>query len=215
MGARPILAIDTTGPWCAAALRRADGEVFTRAEEIGRGHAEHLAPMVADLLDAAGVAPNALQRIAVAAGPGSFAGTRVGVAFARGLALASGARAVGVSSLAAIARRADPDGDHTVLAVHDAKRGELVWTVFANGAPVTGLERGDVDAATAVLAEFGEIRLAGSGAAALGADPAHFDPAPPLDALLDLGEAAPADAPPPAPVYVRPPDARLPGGVAP
>lgn len=209
-----ILVLDTTSPWCAAALV-ASGAVHRDAREIGRGHAEILAPLVEGLFHRAGIAPVDLARIGVNTGPGGFAGTRVGVAFARGLALSTGAQAVGVGALDALARRADPLGDYTVMAVHDARRGELIWKIFAHGAPVTGLVRGDADDALAELEAYGDIHLTGSGAAALGADPDHFDPEPPLDALIALTQAAAAEAPPPAPVYARAPDAKLPGGAAP
>ncbi len=212
----PVLVIDTAGPWCACALE-AGGAVRIRAQDIGRGHAEVLAPWVAALLDEAGCVPRDLYRIGVNVGPGGFAGVRVGVAFARGLALASGAKAVGVGALDAWALHADPDQTGDVLSVHDARRGELIWRLFRKGVPAGGMERGDLDAARAALnaalnATPG-ARLAGSGAALLGAS--GFDPEPPLRALLALTRAAPADAPSPAPVYARAPDARLAGGAEP
>lgn len=208
------LVVDTIGPWCACALE-ADGVTHRAAEEIGRGHAERLPVMVEALLAKARIAPADLTRIGVNIGPGGFAGTRVGVAFARGLALATGAQAVGVCNLDALARRADPKGQRTVMAVHDARRGDLVWRVIAHGKPVTEISHGDGHAATDVLETYGDVVLTGSGAALLGADPAHFDPGPPLDALLALTAEATEDAPRPAPLYARPPDAKLPGGQTP
>lgn len=208
-----ILVIDTAGPWCAAAVKRADGAVFERAEKIVRGHAEALAPTVRDLLNEAGLKPSGLTRIGVAAGPGSFAGTRVGVSFARGLALATGAKALGISSLAAWARHVDPGCNETVAVIHDAKRGELIWQIFTQGEPVTGLERGSPDDARTALSEYGDVHMTGSGAALLDADPAHFSDRPALAALVALTEEAPGDAPPPSPLYARPPDAKLPGGL--
>ncbi|MEQ8404798.1 MAG: tRNA (adenosine(37)-N6)-threonylcarbamoyltransferase complex dimerization subunit type 1 TsaB [Oceanicaulis sp.] len=209
-----ILVIDTIGPWCAAAVKTG-GRAFRDAREIGRGHAEVLAPMIEALISRAGLAPASLSRIGVNVGPGGFAGTRVGVAFARGLALSTGAQALGVGALDALALRADPQREHTVMAVHDARRGELLWSIYAHGAPVTGLKRGNAEDALADLEAYGDIHLTGSGAAILGANPAHFDPEPPLDALIALTEAAPAEAPPPAPLYARAPDAKLPGGLDP
>lgn len=210
-----ILVIDTAGPWCAAALRRVDGTVFERCERIGRGHAEALAPMVRDLLQEAETGPRELARIGVATGPGSFAGTRVGVAFARGLALASGAKAVGISSLAAWARRADPDRAETLAVIHDARRGELLWQIFTQGEAVTGIQTGGEEEARAQFVEYGDLDMTGSGAALLGADPAHFSDRPALEALIALTQEAPSDAPSPSPVYARPPDAKLPGGAEP
>jgi tRNA threonylcarbamoyladenosine biosynthesis protein TsaB len=211
---KPILVLDTIGPWCAAAVATEAG-VLRDARDIGRGHAEVLAPMVERLLSEAGIKPGDLHRIGVNVGPGGFAGTRVAVAFARGLALATGAQALGVGALDALARRSDPKGERTVMAVHDAKRGDLVWKIFAHGAPVSALMRGVADDALAELELYGDIHLTGSGAVLLGADPDHFDPAPPLDALIALTLEAGEDAPLPAPVYARAPDAKLPGGLDP
>ncbi|MGY6628689.1 MAG: tRNA (adenosine(37)-N6)-threonylcarbamoyltransferase complex dimerization subunit type 1 TsaB [Oceanicaulis sp.] len=205
----PVLVIDTAGPWCACALD-AGGAVRLRAQDIGRGHAEALAPWVAALLLEAGCAPRDLCRIGVNVGPGGFAGVRVGVAFARGLALASGAQAVGVGALDAWALQADPDRVGDVFCVHDARRGELIWRLFRQGAPLNDFQRGDLDAARAALSAAPGARLAGSGAALLGGP--VFDPEPPMQALLRLTRAAPADAPPPAPLYARAPDAKLAGG---
>lgn len=207
-----LLVIDTTGPWCAAGLVGPAGGWHEVGEPIGRGHAERLAPMVQALLNHAGIAPGALDRIGVATGPGSFAGTRVGVAFARGLALATGARALGISSLHAWARRADPNGRWSVAAIHDARRGDLLWQVFTDGAPVSNIERGGAEDARAALSAYGDVHMTGSGAVLLGADPAHFPAEPPLRALAALTGEAPHDAPPPAPLYARAPDAKLPGG---
>ena len=202
---QPILVIDTVGPWCAVALRVED-QVFEHAEDIGRGHAERLAPMVETLLAEAGIAAPDLYRIGVNTGPGSFAGARVGIAFARGLALASGAQAVGVGLLPSLAERDGGGSERTVFAIHDAKRGEYLWSVFRPGEREASLERGMRMAAQAAVAELPHPLITGSGAEAVGGP--EFDTRPPLSALLALTEDAPADAPPPAPIYARPPDAK-------
>ncbi len=202
---QPLLVIDTVGPWCAAALDVA-GRLHEAGAEIGRGHAEVLAPMVEGLLTEAGLAAPELARIGVNTGPGSFAGTRVGVAFARGLALSTGAQAVGVGLLPALALRACPDADRTVLAIHDAKRGDYLWSVFAPGETQAPTERGPLSAAQTTAAAIAHPIVTGSGAEAIDGPP--FDPAPPLAALVSLTRQAPADAPPPAPIYARPPDAK-------
>ena len=214
MNTPACLVVDTIGPWCACAVSIGD-DVFEHAEDIGRGHAERLAPMVSELLEDAGIRPRSLDRIGVNIGPGGFAGTRVGVAFARGLALSTGMKALGVSNLDALALRADPEGARTVMAIHDAKRGDLVWRIFTHGRPVTDVSHGDARDAADEFEAFGDVILTGSGAVHLGADPHHFDPAPPLRALLALTERAPAHAPAPSPLYARPPDAKLPGGKTP
>lgn len=211
-----LLAIDTTGADCAVALRRAGQADTVLSEAIGRGHAERLAPMVEAVLAEAGIAPRALERIGVTTGPGSFAGTRVGTAFARGLALASGGQAVGIGNLAVMAHAL---ADIRPLAVlHDARRGELilqVWTGEQAGAP----ERLAVDAvADRIRALAGETAiLAGSGAALVPGGMFETSGVTGIDlsSLLDLTAAADPAGSPASPFYARPPDAKLPGGVEP
>jgi len=216
-----LLAIDTTGADCAVALRRAGQADIVLSEAIGRGHAERLAPMVEAVLAEAGIAARALERIGVTTGPGSFAGTRVGTAFARGLALASGAQALGIGNLAVIAHAL---ADVRPLAVlHDAKRGELilqVWTDVQAGAVKTGVpERLSVDAvAERIRALAGDTAvLAGSGAALVPGDMFETSGVTGIDlsALLDLTAAADPAGSPASPFYARPPDAKLPGGIEP
>ena len=92
------LVIETATAACSVALIE-DGAVLARAHEtVGRGHAEHLIPMIARLPDGGRAA-----HILVDCGPGSFTGIRVGVAAARGLALGWGATLGGYSSLAVLA----------------------------------------------------------------------------------------------------------------
>lgn len=209
-----LLAIDTTGPDCSAALRIAGRADLVISEAIGRGHAERLAPMVADLLAEAGLVPRDLTRIGVTVGPGSFAGTRVGTAFARGLALACGVPAVGISNLAVMARMV-PQRPLAVL--HDARRGEVILQVFRDAAgDGSGAERLDVTAVEARIRDSAgpAAFVAGSGADLLApgvfADSGVRGVA--LPALLDLVAGADAASAPPSPFYARPPDAKLPGG---
>lgn len=211
-----LLAIDTTGPDCSVALRVAGRPDLCRSDAIGRGHAEHLAPMVAQMLADAGLQPSQIRRIGVTTGPGSFAGSRVGVAFVRGLALAIGAQAVGIGNLAAIARTCGATGPLAVL--HDAKRGDLIVQVWS-GDTVSAPERVTLEQAPARILQLAGTagQLAGSGASLI--DLAGFEDLRietiALPALLDLVDAADAGQSPPSPFYARPPDAKLPGGLAP
>lgn len=135
-----LLAFDTAGPNCAVAVTRlavGGPQILTRTEErVGRGHAERLAPMVEAALAAAKAEYADLGRVAVTTGPGSFTGVRVGIAFARGLALALDIPAIGVGSLDALAFPLSRSGKGTVAAVLDAKRGEVYALVrdVASGA---------------------------------------------------------------------------------
>lgn len=101
-----LLAIDTSAPLCAAAIFDGERELGREVIDIGKGHAEHLMAVIDAALAAAGKAYADLTRIVVAIGPGSFTGIRVGVATARGLALALKVPAVGVSNLEAVASEA-------------------------------------------------------------------------------------------------------------
>jgi tRNA threonylcarbamoyladenosine biosynthesis protein TsaB len=209
----PHLAIDTTGSNCSVALRVAGAEDVCRTEVIGRGHAEHLAPMVQQILAEGDIQPKQLTRVTVTVGPGSFAGSRVGVAFARGLALATGAQAVGVNNLTVLAAQVGPGAPLAVI--HDAKRGELVVQVWRDG--VDGeLDRVSIDQAPAhILENLGPVGvLTGSGskfvdlAGYSDADQTELD----MHVVLDLGQNA--EPIPPSPFYARPPDAKLPGGIS-
>src|SRR4051812_43874210 len=102
-----LLAFDTSSAACTAALFGADGECVARADEvIGRGHAERLVPMIAELLGGRSAA-----RILVGVGPGTFTGIRVAIAAAHGLAIGWEAELVGMSSLALLAAGAGGTGD--------------------------------------------------------------------------------------------------------
>ena len=179
--------------------------------------------MVAAVLNQSGLSPAQLTRIGVAIGPGSFAGSRVGVAFARGLALATGADAVGVSNLAVIAAMTDPHSQRDVAVVHDAKRGDLVVQAFSRGAPLADPVRLDANHARQWLSDRLDkgAGVTGSGAAQLMAELQPdwqddvFTGGPDLApcTLLDLAERERPAAP--SPFYARPPDAKLPGGITP
>lgn len=108
-----ILALDTSTAACTAALFAADGSVFARADEVvERGHAERLAPLIAEML--AGHVP---ASILVGVGPGSFTGLRIGIACAHGMAVGWDIPIHGMDSLALIAVGAPGDGPVGVAVV--------------------------------------------------------------------------------------------------
>lgn len=141
-----VLGLDTATAATAVAVR-ADGTVLgERRDDPGPhehpGHATRLLAMAEELLQASALAWSSLDRIAVGVGPGGFTGLRVGVATARGIAHALSLELVGVSSLAALAlaalsgteEQSQPRPGHdAVLAVIDARRGEVFASTYARG----------------------------------------------------------------------------------
>lgn len=208
-----VLALDTCLSACSAAVL--DGErVLARASEpMTRGHQERLAPLVAEVMDAAGLAFSQLERIGVSVGPGSFTGLRVGLAFAQGLAAALGVPLAGVGTLEALAAEG---GAGLVFAAIDARRDQVYLQAFSDGVALSAPDVLPVGVAAARLAEIGgggAFTLVGSGAPLLAQ-------AAPLARIVQADAADPATvarlaaarAPGPAkPLYLRAPDARLPG----
>ena len=96
------LGFDTSAAHCAAALLRGDEIIASRHEEMGKGQAERLFPLLEELLAGAGASWGELSRIGVGIGPGNFTGIRIAVAAARGLALSLGIPAAGVSTFEAL-----------------------------------------------------------------------------------------------------------------
>lgn len=197
-----ILAIDTSTAACTAALFDSDGECVARCDElISRGHAERLAPMVAELLDG-----RSADSILVGVGPGSFTGIRVGIAAAHGLAIGWGASLWGMSSLALLA--ASSCGDGEVAAAMSGGHGELFVQQFdARLEPTTQILNLAPEAAASAISA---ARVAGPGADALVAARGSGEAveAWPTAALaLKLPETLRSLAA--APVYARAPDAKI------
>jgi tRNA threonylcarbamoyladenosine biosynthesis protein TsaB len=207
-----VLGLDTCLSTCACAVV-ADGRVLARAvEPMARGHQERLAPLVEETMAAAGVGFDALDRIGVTVGPGSFTGLRVGLAFAKGLGSALGVPVVGVGALEALGASASAG---LTFAAIDARRGQVYLQAFRDGASLMAPDALELGAAAARIAELlggDQPTLIGSGAplladvtpgarvvAAEGCDP---------EAIARI--AAGRTPSPPRPLYLRAPDARLP-----
>src|SRR6187455_666726 len=122
-----VLAIDTALEACAAAVLDTErGTLASESLPMLRGHAEALMPLIARVMRQANIPFSALDRIAVTTGPGSFTGLRVGISAARGIALAAGKPAVGVTTLAAFAAPALIVAQGVpVLAVIDARNNQV------------------------------------------------------------------------------------------
>jgi tRNA threonylcarbamoyladenosine biosynthesis protein TsaB len=130
-----ILAIDTATESCSAALL-IDGQVSAREQLLERGHAQHILPMVDELLVEAGATLRSLAAIAFGRGPGAFTGVRLAASVAQGLAFGAALPVVPVSDLRALAQRAlETDARIArVLSCLDARMGEVYWACFERGA---------------------------------------------------------------------------------
>jgi tRNA threonylcarbamoyladenosine biosynthesis protein TsaB len=213
-----ILAVDTALGACSVALLDDDNVRAHIFEPMDRGHAERLAPMVEEAMKSAGAEFSALDRLAVTVGPGTFTGQRVGLAFMRGLRLALGLPLTGVTTLEAMAAAALAEtGEPKAAAIHDARRDEA-YLLLKQGETVVQqpvvMPFGD---AVETIRAFGACALSGTGAQmaadSLGEGFAMSTICQP-DALwvARLAARSPATQDTPGPLYLRAPDAKLPGG---
>ena len=189
-----VLGIDTSLDACSVAIVRDDETLTHFRESMARGQAERLAPMVHDAAKQAGVAFKDIDRVAVTTGPGSFTGVRVGLSFARALALSLDKPCIGVSTLEALALEDGEDGAHAALI---ETPGASYFARYENGAPIIAprnIERGEHEAL------LGGAALTGPGvtvnAAALAIRAARLSPSRYA----------------PDPNYLRAPHVTLPGG---
>ena len=210
-----ILALDTSLDACSVALYDSATEAMlaSASEVIGKGHAERLMAMLTDVMARSGVGFDAVDRIGVTIGPGSFTGIRVGLATARGLALASGKPVVGISTLDAIACAAP--GEDPVMVVLDARRGEVYAGLYdGNRSPISASTLMPLAlCATAVTAAV--AKMFGSGANLVAAAQptdvfsiSGHDGVPDIGHVARLTAVAAALSQPPKPLYLRAPDAK-------
>ena len=199
------LAIDCATEACSVALFDDDTLVCGTFEVLGRGHAERLVPMIGAL-----PAKGRAARIAVATGPGSFTGVRVGLATARALAFAWGADLVGYPTLALIAAMArDAAGAQPLAVAMTGGHGEWFVARFAQDGIQTGADTAQTSASAVQVVS--EPLVAGSQAAALVALRGSGTALTILPDARCVNLLAPAMfAPDPLPRYGRGPDARLP-----
>ena len=213
-----LLAIDTAANLCAACVwdPEAGTECGRSVADLGKGHAEFLMTTIDAALEAAGCGYGDLGMLAVATGPGSFTGVRVGVATVRGLALALKIPAVGVSTLDAIAAEAaQAHPGRKVLALVDAGREELYVALYDE---LAKLAYGPVVTTLSTALEIARRDLpvlAGSAArkvaAGLTPQPLAIGPEAATADIATYARIAATRGPaprPPVPLYLREPDAK-------
>jgi tRNA threonylcarbamoyladenosine biosynthesis protein TsaB len=211
-----VLAFDTAGSACSVAVGRDGVVVAYERREMRYGHAEALLPMIDRVMAAAGLVAIDVDVIAVSTGPGGFTGIRAGLAGAQGLALATGARLVGVSSFVAAAALV-PKADTPLLVALDSRRADPYAQLFdGTGSPI--------GEPAAVLPDrlpshVAGLRIAGDAAAAAATALAGqtrievlMDTAPDARGVLAaaLHQLAACVERPARPLYLRPPDVSFP-----
>jgi len=232
-----ILACDTTQSACSACVHLPCGTYFETYKEIGRGHAECLPVQLRDVLAEAEIELADLDRLAVTIGPGTFAGVRVGVAAVRALNLLCAVPVHGITTFKALAASLVLHGEHNeatsppfiIGVVIDARSEEFYTQIFAPDlTPLTApqiqnaeqfMDTCNEQMQMCALPSPPQIKLVGSGApffaprlsphlaqAEIG-DAPHA-PRAKIIAQLAAREPIPSDTSPPAPLYLRPPDAR-------
>ena len=179
---KTILAFDTSGPYCAAALLSGGITLVSVAEEMTRGQAERLMPLLEEMLAAQGLTWQGLHALAVNVGPGNFTGIRIAVSAARGLALGLDIPAYGVTGFEARSLLAPPNATIAIPAPRDQ--------VYIQGDSGPELVPADM-----VATKYPEIA----------------DQPDPAALVQAIGQVAvrrwPATPPPPAPLYAHPADA--------
>jgi len=215
-----VLAIDTALLACSAAVLDTRHAAVIASESLAmtRGHAEAVMPLVARVMDKANVEFSELDRIAVTTGPGSFTGLRVGIAAARGIALASGKPAVGLTTLACFAAPHIAESDSiAVVAAIDARHDHVYLQVFGAGGRTVVQPRIAPVREAVRAALTGPTRIVGTAAELIAAAWPATEPAPVLVEQLGapdigwvarLGAAAVDGHGPPKPLYLRAPDAQ-------
>ncbi|MEH6402376.1 MAG: tRNA (adenosine(37)-N6)-threonylcarbamoyltransferase complex dimerization subunit type 1 TsaB [Sneathiella sp.] len=229
-----ILALDTALNACSVAITDTGNILAFHHEERARGHAETLLPLVQALMGKAHIDFSDLDLIAVSVGPGTFTGLRIGLAAARGLSLASNTPCVGVTTLEALAASVKPEiaDGRAIVATADARRKEIYMQSFiyqgedtfpetvktAEAVPIQDAHQFLPDSPFVILGSGAQLlESAGKIQTGIG-EILTLDPNPDARLIAAIAERRglpPKGTPAPAPVYLRKPDAKLPGGIDP
>ena len=224
-----LLAFDVAGNACSAAVWSGGGVVSHVSEDMERGQAERLAPMLQSVMDEAALAFSQLQIIAVTLGPGSFTGIRIGLSMAKGLALATGRPLYGVTTFE-LQMAVLPTaiwGDGPVMIVLETKRDDFYVQVYGPNQQPLGPaaavpSRALASYVTDLTGSEDALTLAGNGVkrALTGMDnkfgPRLYRQVSAVPDARDLAQLVVAEAGsgrspvPPNPFYLRPPDVQRP-----
>jgi tRNA threonylcarbamoyladenosine biosynthesis protein TsaB len=210
----PLLCINTCEQACEVLLRVDDQDHWQR-REMPSGQDRVLAQMVQDILQETRVRAEDLSRIAIAVGPGSFTGVRIGVSFARGLALCGSAELVGIHLLDVMAQAIHAQTGSIGVAVRNVGRGQVAWSAWDDAGQMQDISVCDpqtLPAALKTLTKGSRWQLCG--------DSVPECPTPhriknPMTGFADFSSKTNPGANPAHPWYARPPDAKLPGGIDP
>ncbi len=216
-----LVALDTTSLLGTVAFFDRGALLFEREQLVRNAHGESILPLIDAAMRELGWEPRDVERWAVGVGPGSFTGVRIGLALVKGIAIATGATAVPVTSLDAVAFGADDQGDPVASAL-EAGKGEVYLQCRRGGAfVVEPTHVRSVDAAE-LLRQCGAASslIVGHAAAAIAAflPESRISITPPHDVprASVIGEIALLEPERPIddiePLYVRPPDITLPAG---
>ncbi len=210
-----VLAIDTGGDSCAVSLR-INGQLA--AEKIvvtGRDQAKILAPLTAEVLNEHSLQVRDIDRFGIATGPGSFTGLRVGLAFIRGLALASGKQAYGFDHFTILAH-ALKGTPHPILIIRESKRDDLFCAWLGSDGKLSEYFLSPAKLIVETLPRDKPFAITGNGVASLLQHEAtlqkHVMAVSDTDimqALAELIGAAPLSTTPPQPVYLRDADVNV------
>ncbi|HBK08557.1 MAG TPA: tRNA (adenosine(37)-N6)-threonylcarbamoyltransferase complex dimerization subunit type 1 TsaB [Acetobacteraceae bacterium] len=212
-----ILALDSAVGRCSATIVSDNEVIAGYQQDLDRGHASVLPIMARDCLRDAGIQAGELDLVAVTVGPGSFTGIRAGVALAQGIALAAGIPVIGVTVGEAIADALPQLGGRHLWCVTASRRGRIF---LETGAEVLSLAISDLpNPLGSVAIAGGEAAAVASRLAARGVNVMLTDARMPTGRHIAsvaerrfLGTIRPLAA---EPLYVDPPEAKLPGGKSP
>jgi len=232
--AMKILALDTALNACSVAIIEGENIRAFSHEERSRGHAETLLPLIQTLMEEAQFSFKDLDLIAVSVGPGTFTGLRIGLAAARGLSLASSTPCIGVTTLEALAASVKPEKakGRPIVATADARRKEIYTQSFAyqekdvfpspigaaEAVPIEKADRAVPKRPFVILGNGAQLLMRAGKIQSETCEILELDSNP--DARLIAAIASrrglpPKGSPSPAPLYLRKPDAKLPGGIDP